>query len=280
MEIIERKVILPENQSFIIRQIELKNNTGVIHTHEKYELNFIIDAYGRRFVAGNISKFVPGDLIFMAPGVPHCWEIENKEMLPKAITIHFNKDFFENLLVKIPELGFLQNFIKKSKQGLFIKGIETREIEALLNEAREKKSFDGFMAVLQLLRHISSQESLLLANKEYEWNFELPQNQRLRKIQEHVFHHFQDNIKLNEIASLIGLSEGAFCSFFKKNTKKTFFTFLKEIRISYACKLLTEDADKPISDICFESGFNNYTNFNRQFKEITGNTPKEYRERH
>ncbi len=279
MDIIERTVFLPENQSFIIRELELKNNKGVIHTHEKYELNFIVDAYGRRFVAGNISNFVPGDLIFMAPGVPHCWEIDNKDLMPKAITIHFIRDFFENFLVKIPELGFLQSFIKKSNKGLFIKGVDPKNILLLLNKAKKKGSFESFMSMLQLLRYISSiKETHILANNTFSWDMELPQNQRLRKIYEYVFFNFQNNIALSEIASLIGLTEGAFCSFFKKNTKKTFFTFLKEIRVVYACKLLIQDQDKPVSDICFESGFNNHANFNRQFKEITNMTPKEYRE--
>ena len=108
MEVIERTVVLPENQSFIIRKIELKNNKGVIHHHgNKYELNFIIDAVGRRFVAGNISNFWPGDLLFMAPGVPHCWEIDNKDEDPMAITIHFKEELLNSVASLIPELGFL-----------------------------------------------------------------------------------------------------------------------------------------------------------------------------
>jgi len=94
-----------------------------------------------------------------------------------------------------------------------------------------------------------------------------------------VFHNFQNKIRLNEVASLIGLSEGAFCSFFRKSTKKTFTEFIKEVRVSYACKILGADEDRSISQICFESGYNNFANFNRQFKEITKLSPKEYRQK-
>jgi AraC-like DNA-binding protein len=81
------------------------------------------------------------------------------------------------------------------------------------------------------------------------------------------------------VASQVGITEGAFCSFFKKSTKKTFSHFIKEVRIGYACKLLSEDEDMSISQICFESGYNNFANFNRQFREIAGTNPKTYRER-
>lgn len=279
MEILERTVIIPDNKSYLIRELELKNNKGVIHTHETYELNYIKDAYGRRFVAGNISKFVPGDLILMAPDVPHCWEIDNKEIQPKAITIHFKKDFFEKALCAIPELELLTNLIKMSKKGLFIKGVDTKKLMLLFSELLiNKNAFENILVILKLLREIGYTEDVqLLANPEFILDIDFHQNQRIKKIYEFIFFNFRNNIKLKQVASLIGLSEGAFCVFFKNITKKTFSHFIKEVRIGYACKLLNTDRDKLISAICFESGYNNFANFNRQFKEVVGLSPKDYR---
>jgi AraC-like DNA-binding protein len=279
MDILERTVIIPENQSYIIREIELKNNKGVIHMHDTYELNYIVDAFGRRFVAGNISKFCPGDLIFMGPGVPHCWEIDNKEVNPKAVTIHFRKTFFEHVILNIPELSFLNHLINASRRGLFIKGIDQKLLLLHYKELIEMESnFENIVRILRLLKNIAHAEDIQqLEISEFNWSTDLPQNHRLKKIYEYVFYNFQKDIRLNEAASVIGLSEGAFCAFFKKSTKKTFLGFIKEVRIGYACKLLVSDTDKPISAVCFESGYNNFANFNRQFKEITGASPKEYR---
>ena len=281
MEVIERTVILPENHSFLIKEQELKNNKGVIHTHDKYELNLILDAYGRRFVAGNISKFVPGDLLFMAPGVPHCWEIDNKEMKPRAITIYFHKDFFEKAIINIPELALLHDLIKKSTHGLFIKTTDIEKLKQSFYELlQSESSFDNMIKILKLLKSLSNADNMyLLENTEYKWNIELHKNHRLRQVYEFVFYNFRTNIKLKDVASLISLSEGAFCVFFKKSTKISFTRFIKEVRVGYACKLLNEDMDKPVSQVCFESGYNNFANFNRQFKEITNFSPKEYRQR-
>ncbi len=282
MEVIERTVVLPENQSFIIRQIELKNNRGVIHNHNnKYELNFIVDAVGRRFVSGNIANFWPGDLLFMAPGVPHCWEIDNKEDEPTAITIHFKDEFLEKALNHIPELNFMNDLMKRARYGLHLKEYETEKLMKLFTALmHHESSFESYIRVLEILKFISQiNEAETLEVEEFNWDTDLPQNQRLKKVYEYVFFNFKDSIKLNEVASQVGISEGAFCSFFKKSTKKTFSHFIKEVRIGYACKLLSEDNDMSISQICFESGYNNLANFNRQFKEIIGTNPKDYRGR-
>ena len=279
MEIIERIVVLPENQSFIIQELELKSNRGIIHTHNKYELNFIVDAVGRRFVSGNISKFLPGDLVFMAPGVPHCWEIDNKEINPKAIVIHFTWEFFEQYIMNVPEFEFLQKLVKKANHGLFFKGADKQKIHNMLVELLNSEGgFESIIQILRLLDYLSQvEDSQKLKNPEFQWDPDLPQNGRLKKIYEYVFFNFQGEIRLNEVSSLVGITEGAFSAYFKKNTKKTFSNFIKEVRIGYACKLLKQDIDKPISEVCFESGYNNFSNFNQQFKEITGTSPTDYR---
>jgi YesN/AraC family two-component response regulator len=281
MEIIERTVVLPENQSFLVRELGLKDNKGIIHMHNKYELNFIVDAIGRRFVSGNISRFLPGDLVFMAPGVPHCWEIDNKEINPKAIVLHFNREFFEQYIMNVPEFLFLQQLVKKSNYGLFIKGGDLQLIKKMLAELlNSESSFESILQILKLLKYIAHVNDFqTLENPDFQWDPSLPQNNRLKKIYEYVFFNFRGEIRLNEVSSILGITEGAFCAFFKKCTKKTFSDFIKEVRIGYACKLLAQDTDKLISDVCFDSGYNNFANFNRQFKEITGISPKEYRTR-
>ena len=198
-----------------------------IHTHNKYELSFIVDAIGRRFVSGNISRFLPGDLVFMAPEVPHCWEIDNKDINPKAIVVHFTREFFEQYIMNVPEFLFLQQLVKKSTYGLFIKGGDVQAIQGMLTKLLTLKSgFDGLIKILKLLKYIAHlNDYQTLENHDFQWDPSLPQNYRLKKIYEYVFFNFQGEIRLNEVSSLVGITEGAFCAFFKKNTKKNFFRF-------------------------------------------------------
>jgi AraC-like DNA-binding protein len=99
---------------------------------------------------------------------------------------------------------------------------------------------------------------------------------RLKKVREYVIANFKNKIKIHDVAEIANMTTHAFCKYFKQSTKKTFMTFLAELRVCHAKKLLIENG-QPISDICSKSGFDNLSNFNRRFKAITKMTPKEFR---
>ena len=88
--------------------------------------------------------------------------------------------------------------------------------------------------------------------------------------------NFHREISLQEIANVSHMSPTAFCRYFKSRTQKSFTQFLNELRVGHASKLL-HDKSYSISDVCYESGFNNFTNFNKFFKAITKETPSNYR---
>jgi transcriptional regulator GlxA family with amidase domain len=101
-------------------------------------------------------------------------------------------------------------------------------------------------------------------------------NDRINMIFNYVKDHFQDQISLQHIAEMSSMTVPSFCRYFKKITKKTFTHFVNEYRVVHASKLL---AEKPISiaNISYESGFNNFSHFNKLFKEFTGKSASEYR---
>lgn len=148
-------------------------------------------------------------------------------MLPRAITIHFNKDFLENGMNQLPELSFLQSLLNDARQGLFLKGLDHKLLRQYFDNLMENDPFEDLLKILRLLRYLANaKETILLANIEYNLDRELPQNKRIKKIYEYVFHNFKSNILLSDVASLIDLSEGAFCAYFK-NIRKNIFYFFK-----------------------------------------------------
>jgi AraC-like DNA-binding protein len=98
---------------------------------------------------------------------------------------------------------------------------------------------------------------------------------RLNNIYTYTLNHFTQKIKLEDVAAIANMSTSAFCRYFKSHTHKTYIKFLQEVRISHACKLLLEDKYS-INQICLESGFQDWSNFNRYFKEIKKQTPTQY----
>ena len=99
----------------------------------------------------------------------------------------------------------------------------------------------------------------------------------MRNVFDFTLENAYQNITLDDVASVANMTKNAFCKYFKKRTNKTFVSFLIELRVENACKLLSTDKDLSINDIAFKSGFNNISNFNRQFKMIKHMSPNKFR---
>ena len=102
---------------------------------------------------------------------------------------------------------------------------------------------------------------------------------RMEIIFQYVIQKFPHKIHLEEISSLVNLTPPSFCRFFKSRTTKVFSSFVNEVRIGNASKMLIEDKHN-ISQVCYLSGFNYLSNFNRQFKKIKGMTPSEFQQKY
>jgi len=74
---------------------------------------------------------------------------------------------------------------------------------------------------------------------------------------------------------MVNMTPPSFCRYFKSRTTKVFSAFVNEVRIGNACRMLIEKK-YTVSQVCFKSGFNYLSNFNRQFKKIKGLTPSKF----
>lgn len=278
MKFVRHRIVLPESLSFVVNELKLNLNRDIIHSHRNYELNYIDNGRGRRFVGGNIASYEPGDLVLMGPDLPHGWEVDNPDDAPISITIHFQEDLFDINLFKIPEFRSLQKLLDRSRSGMYFKSINPNIIKDYLIRLKELHEFDAIIHLLKILKYLSLvKETQILSSPDYLWNQNQPETERINAVYDYVFRNFHKDIRLKNAAEKVNLSESAFCTFFKKLTRKSFFTFVKEVRIGYACKLLLDNTNMNIAQICFNSGFNNVANFNRQFRELTNMNPREYR---
>ncbi|HLR31621.1 MAG TPA: AraC family transcriptional regulator [Fodinibius sp.] len=281
MDFFVEKILVPDKNSFLVREHELGPHTSKIHSHGNYELNFIKRGWGRRYVGDNISSFQAGDLVLMGPDLPHCWEVKGtyQENPPKCIVIHFQEEFLGSEFINTPELTPVLELLRDSSQGLHFKGPQIIDVRERLERMLK---LDGLNSLIRLLEVFG----LLLEFKEYTYlstpGYIKQANQsdfnKINKIYEYIFVNFQEDLTLEEVAGLVNITPGAFCRYFKTKTGKTLFSFLKEVRIGYACKLLNV-TNKTVTEICYESGYNTLAHFNTQFKEVKGTTPGKYRKR-
>ena len=265
--------------SFTLQKFESSNpNTSPFwHFHPELEIVYIKEGSGKRHIGNHISYFNQGDLIMIGPNLPHLGFSNRLGGQEREVVVQMREDFLGETFFDIPEMREIKSLFERSKAGLRFYGNTKEEIGNRLNDLFYMNSFEkvtSFLTILQMLANSNEYKTLnaggialVVQNQD---------NDRIDNIYAYVRKHFQSPITLEEIAREVNMTVPAFCRYFKKLTKKTFIQFVNEFRIVHACKLISEQR-MTITEICYESGFNNFSHFTKYFKKITGKSPSEYR---
>jgi len=276
----------PFDKSFISAIHNYPHFLNIWHYHPELELVCMIKSTGTRFVGDSILPFSEGELVLIGENVPHMWQndkayFEKESVLTaESITLHFRKDFAGEGLMDIPEMIQIKGLFERASQGILFGGALKESAKEKMLAIHHAEGFQRWVGLMQLLHELSEETKYCyLSSKGFQHPKEKNGDSRIDKVYSFTFNNFHRNITLEEVADLANLNPTAFCRFFKKNTKKNYSKFLNEIRIGYACKLLLEEKMN-ISEIGYESGFNNLSNFNRQFKSSMGLSPTEYLAKH
>lgn len=252
------------------------------HYHQELEINLILKGSGTRFVGDNIQSFYDDDLVLVGANLPHVWknDVIYYEGLPNlyadVINIHFLPDFAGKDFFLMPEMQAVNELLERAKRGIRFKGnckILIKEKMIAMQTMPDGEKLLSLLQILNLMAH--NREVEMLSTAGFSNSYKDSNPEKINRIFDFIINNFHQEISLADVASLAHMNEAAFCRYFKNATKKTFTQFVNETRIGYACKLLI-DGNKNVSQICYESGFNNISNFNRQFRRITGKTPQMY----
>jgi AraC-like DNA-binding protein len=279
------KIVLQKDESFFIGVFQDNLEKSTWHYHNNYELSFITEGVGKRIVGDSIEEFHPGDLIFIGRNLPHVW-IADKESFQlsnrtlESVFLQFTKDIFGNQLIALPEFTYVAKALSQSERGVKIPDDVTNEISELLLQMPYLKPFERMIHFFRIMDIIGHCKNLIpLASEEYIRTRFTPGNKRLAQIHNYLMTHYKEDMDLRQIALAVNMAEVSLCRFFKANTGMTLFEYLNKIKVDFACKMLM-DKDMSIIEICLDSGFNNLSHFNKQFKKITGLPPSEYRKQY
>jgi AraC-like DNA-binding protein/uncharacterized RmlC-like cupin family protein len=247
------------------------------HYHPEVELVFIEKGFGYRYVGNHISKFDQGDLILLGPNIPHFGYEFGLQDINEEIVVQFKKDLIKSSVQFMPELNDIAALINKAKSGISFYG-ETKELIGSELKLMENKSpFDRLLSIFKILQILAQSDEYRVLNAEGVTLVVQNQNDdRINKVYQYVKDNYESEITLDEISKVAILTVPAFCRYFKKYTKKTFTQFVNEFRIREAIRLIGL-GNKSITEISLEVGFNNFSNFNKQFKRVTGKSPSKYK---
>jgi len=255
----------------------VQNTSSYWHFHPEFEIVYIDKGKGKRHVGNHISYYKNGDLIFLGPNVPHLSFSDGLDPDHQEVVVQMKGDFLGENFINKPELAMVRNLFEKAKQGIVFKKETKKRVGERLLKMQKLDSFDRLMELLSILNELAISDEYQLLNA---GNFSLEvagqDHQRINKIYNFVENKFQKTIQLEQVAKEVNMTIPAFCRYFKKLTGRTFTQFVNEYRIAHSSRLLSEDHIS-ISEVCYESGFNNFSHFNKQFKLITGKSPTAYR---
>jgi AraC-like DNA-binding protein len=275
------KLPLSPDSSFLYIYEECDYFDKAWHFHKEYELVLIDKTEGTRFVGDQVSIIKESDLVLLGPNVPHLYRntekyYQSKDLVAKSIFIHFTDDFPGNPFFGLPEMKGVRRLLDKSAMGLEINGKSNAYVKAKLHEMNTESPARRLLKLLDILVFLSTSKDLQpVLSSAFTANSSNDAD-KIDAVFQFILKNYKNEIYIEEIAEKLNMSIASFSRYFKHHTHKTFSNYVTEIRISHACRLLIE-GDYSISEICYQSGFENLSNFYRHFKKKTGLIPKEYR---
>lgn len=270
-----------KNSSFTVKNNEYSNFLKVWHYHPELELVVVLKSTGKHFVGDSIDKFEEGEVVLIGKNLPHMWLNDDEyfqsdsNLVAQAVSVHFDAEFLGASFFDVPEMKPISELLQRSMYGIKFIGLSPK-IKKEIVELLELTPFVRTMRLIEILNSLANHKNYaLLSSAGFINSFNKTDNKNLDQIYEFVFKNFNTPIQSKDVAAVANMNTSSFSRFFKRIHRKTFTRYLNEIRIGYGCKLLLEKKYN-VTAVCYESGFNNISNFNRQFKDITGLSPTEY----
>lgn len=283
------KILHNNGTSFLVRKDHAPYWYGNLLYHQEFELMTVVEGTGTRFIGDNIENFQPGEVIMLGSNLPHMWHSDDiyfqgkEDLFCKSIVVQFREDFLGEQLFVAPEMQDIKLFLERTYQGLRITGATAERVKELMFQMADDPSrFQRLLLLFQILHVLAiaqAKDLSTIASRGFVNDYTDIDAYRINEIYNYVLKHYNKKIELEEIAGVANISTNAFCRYFKSKTRNTFTEFLLEVRIGKACKMIIEDRNS-IAQISYQTGFQNLSNFNRQFKKLVKMTPLEYKRKY
>lgn len=276
----------PSGHSFLLKVFGELAFTAPYHFHPEYELTLITQGRGKRYVGNHMADFGADDLVLIGPYLPHCWKLEAasdpaETRQAGAIVIQFAPDFLGEHLFAKAEFSHIRKLLQNSGCGIHFPPSPRAAMPSLADQVKmlstEKNEFRKLIGLLEILQELAlSRNDTLLDTSRITAEIPPIDRERIHPIFAYLVENFRGDISLDSAAAAIRMTPNAFCRYFKKITRKTFMETVIEYRLNYATQQLVQ-TDKPISAICFDSGFGDISHFYKMFRSRMQLSPLNYR---
>lgn len=279
-QILKEITPLTVNDCFTIFSRDKSTFDFPLHFHEEYELNFIRNAKGaQRTVGDHIGEIDDVELVLVGSNLPHVWNTHKcKCKVIHEITLQFHKDLFDEKFLRRNQLHFIKVMFENSKRGILFSKEVALSVSSRLEMLTKKNGFDSVLELMSILHDLSTSRNMrILSDSAFSNTRQSFNSRRIEIAMNYMVENFDKPISLADVAKLTNMTEVSFSRFFKQRTGMSFIDNLIEIRLGHASRMLI-DTTQSISEIAYNCGFNNISNFNKAFKNKKKSTPREFRE--
>ena len=280
-----REVIPPDpNHSVRWHEHDYPTAAARWNYHPEYEIHLIRKGTGKFIVGDHIGTFEAGHVSLVGSGLPHDWvsDLEPGEVIEgRDALIQFDGKWVEQTAALVPELAEIEPLLEQSARGIEFLGGTARTAAASIEAMGTSTGLGRLQHLLELFAILAGsphEDRRYLADEWFRPQLDGQAAAVVDIVLEYVFGNHAGSVKMFEAAALVGMSEPTFSKYFKRATGQNFSDLVRKLRLAHARRLL-ERSDKAISDICYEVGFSNLSNFNRHFLNDAGETPRSYRQR-
>ncbi|MFT3739933.1 MAG: AraC family transcriptional regulator [Breznakibacter sp.] len=270
-----------DTKSFLFDHVHIVWNEQItLHQSPAWELSYILKGSGTRIVGDNVETFSSGEVVLLPPNLTHGWyfdEFDHDEGGKiENITIIFTQTFLDRCIDAFPETENYLLHINTINKAVSFVGDTLNQLQAIMTDMLQQNDMLQLASLLGILSVIASSGEARVVG-----SYSKPGKgiSRIQEASRFMVHNYQRKITLDDVARYVGMSRSSFCSLFKRERGKPFFSALNEYRIDCSCLMLRETSI-PIADICFAVGFEDIPHYNRTFKRLKGETPKDYRAKH
>lgn len=283
MKVVQFTIPVTGEHSVIVQEDVLPHFYDHLHRHHETQITWIRQGEGTLLAGDYMQRFKSGDIYIIGANQPHLFKSDpiyfdkRRKKQVNSLTLFFNPSSAFGHLLSLPEMKAVQKFVQSTFKGMQVPDSFRGQVSKGMLQVQQHKNayrLASFIELLQLLSGIKKWKPLATVSSPY--SITESEGLRMNDIYQYTMEHYTENIPLSSIASVAHLTPQAFCRYFKKHTRKTYISFLNEIRVTEACKKMVRGNFDSFASIAYHTGFNNVVTFNRVFKKTTGRSPREY----
>lgn len=249
------------------------------HRHKEYEIAIHRHFEGRCFIGHHEVEICHNNMVLVGPNLPHAIYADKVKPGAKCEThiIWFRKEWIDQLIISCHELEPLKQILKDASQGVLFSPHVAENIVQMLTAAQALPAHQQLFALFNVLGSlIDDKDRRILSNPIQMSNEDAETITRVERAEAYLQQHYAQSVTASDLANHLFISESSVRRLFQKHYSESYSQRLKKIRLNVACDLLM-NTDLPINLIVEQVGYDNQSNFNRQFKTYKRVTPREYR---